>query len=115
MAAVNLIVSSRAVPRGLLRILFVSKEVNVLPIAFRNRVNFRVGAAKDVRVPRFVLGSYQVLPVLEVLVLSINDAGLPLFIVADLVIRVEPVMTVVLGLLVPLRLVVHFQGSLLYL
>lgn len=109
MAAVDLIVSSRTVPRGLLRILFVSQEVNVLPIAFRNRVDFRVGAAEDVRVPRFVLGSYQFLPVLEVVVFSINDAGLPLFIVADVVIRVEPIMAMVLGLLVPLGLVVHFH------
>ncbi len=75
------------------------QEVDVLPVFLRNCLDLRVPPPEDMLPPLLIVEGCQLYPTLEVLILSLDNALLPLLVSADVVVLVEAVMAMVFSLL----------------
>ena len=75
------------------------QEVDVLPVFLRDRLYLRVSPPEDMLPPLLIVEGCQFDPTLEVLILTLDNALLPLLVSADVVVLVETVMTMGFGLL----------------
>ena len=75
------------------------QEVDVLPVFLRDRLDLRVSPPEDMLPPLLIVEGCQFDPPLEVLILTLDNALLPLLVSADVVVLVEAVMAMVFSLL----------------
>ena len=74
------------------------EEVDVLAVFLRDRLDLRVPPAKDMLPPLLIVEGCQFDPPFEILILTLDNALLPLLVSADVVVLVETVMSMVLSL-----------------
>ena len=110
-SAVNLVCVSDLLVIDLLRVLLVPQEVDVLAVLLRYALDLGVGAPEHVLPPLIIVEGYEFDPAIKVLIFLLDDPLLPFLVMADVIIRIETVVPVVLGLLVSLVGKVCLEGG----
>ena len=80
----------------------MSEEVYVLTVPLGYALNLGVRAAKHMFSPLVVVKRNHFDPFVKVFILSLNNPLLPLFVVADVIVRVKAIMSVMFRLLITL-------------
>ena len=110
-SAIDLVCVGNLLFINLLRVLLVPQEIDVLTIFFRDALDLGVGAPEYMLPPVVIVEGYQFDPAIEVLIFLLNDPLLPFLVVADVIIRIETVVPMMLGLLISLAGKVCLQGG----
>ena len=102
MSAIYLVGVCDLLAINFLRVFLVSEEINVLPIFLRNALNFRVRASEYMLSPLIIVKRDEFNPSIEVLIFPLYNTLLPLLVMANVIIGIEAVVTMMLSLLVTL-------------
>ena len=111
MSAVDLVCVGDLLVINLLRVLLVPQEIDVLTVFLRDALDLGVGAPEYMLPPVVIVEGYQFDPAIEVFIFLLNDPLLPFLVMADVIIRIETVVPVMLGLLISLAGKVCLEGG----
>ena len=95
----------------LLRVFLVPQEIDVLTVFLRDALDLGVGAPEYMLPPIIVVEGYQFDPAIEVLIFLLDDPLLPFLVMADVIIRIETVVPMMLGVLISLAGKVCLKGG----
>ena len=110
-SAVDLVCVGDLLVINLLRVLLVPQEIDVLTVFLRDALDLGVGSPEYMFPPIIIVEGYEFDPAIEVLIFLLNDPLLPFLVMADVIIRIETVVPVMLGLLISLASEVCLEGG----